>query len=206
MCNKISHNRKMPRKRCIVSHGGLFIVPIVRQNIACLRKRNKRSSFISPANYGFLRFWYPKPALVLATGALFSMSSIPSSDPEPLLRLDAVGHSCLSVSMSVNWTACPPPLVLKTLPLINLVSISPSEASSWCLSTYFWHLDRAFSFGVDTVIALGKIGCMTESRSKLEAGLWSTHFSPPAECERRCIGWTGVPVWGSQRERNKPAS
>ena len=167
--------------------------------------------------------------------------------------------------MSVNCTACPPPLVLKTLPcgwlrknertqeetsvqntvqrvsetgsvinqkenysvqreiharyeiiwslesdcdftLISLVSISPSEASSWCLSTYFWHLDRAFSLGVDTLIALGMIGCMTVSRSKLEAGLWSTHFSPPAECERLCIGWTGRAVWWSQCDKDKPES
>ena len=78
--------------------------------------------------------------------------------------------------------------------LINLVSISPSEASSWCLSTYLWHLDRAFSFGADTLIALGMIGCMTVSRSKLEVGLWSTHFSPPADCERLCLGWTGGAV------------
>lgn len=89
--------------------------------------------------------------------------------------------------------------------LISLVSISPSEASSWCLSTYLWHFDRAFSLGVDTLIALGTIGCMTVSRSKLEAGLWSTHFSPPAECERLCIGWTGggrwwFPVWERQRK------
>lgn len=86
---------------------------------------------------------------------------------------------------------------------INLVSISPSEASSWCLRTYLWHLDRAFSFGVDTLIALGMIGCITVSRSKLEAGLWSTHFSPPAECERLCIGWTGGTVWWSQSEKQK---
>lgn len=89
---------------------------------------------------------------------------------------------------------------------INLVSISPSEASSWCLSTYLWHLDRAFSFGVDTLIALGMIGCITVSRSKLEAGLWSTHFSPPAECERLCIGWTGGTVWWSQGEKQKSGS
>lgn len=167
-----------------------------------------------------------------------------------ILHLSADGHCCFSVSMSVNCTACPPPLVLKTLPwgskekprtnvqkriqvethahreqwktpmwnqnvikskshaqyqiirslksgnftLINLVSISPSEASSWCLSTYLWHLDRAFSFGADTLIALGMIGCMTVSRSKLEVGLWSTHFSPPADCERLCLGWTGGAV------------
>ena len=90
--------------------------------------------------------------------------------------------------------------------LINLVSISPSEASSWCLSTYFWHLDRAFSFGVDTLIALGMIGCMTVSRSKLHVGLWSTHFSPPAECERLCVGWTGGAIWWSQCEKDKPGS
>lgn len=87
--------------------------------------------------------------------------------------------------------------------LINLVSISPSEASSWCLSTYFWHLDRAFSLGVDTLIAFGMIGCKTVSRSKLQGGLWSTHFSPPAECERLCIGWTGRAVWWSHCERGK---
>lgn len=169
----------------------------------------KKSSFICTATQGFLRFWYPTAKLVLAIGALFSVSSIwagPSADPDLLLRLGAVGHSCFSVSMSVNCTACPPPLVLKTLPLINLVSISPSEASSWCLSTYLWHLDRAFSFGVDTLIALGMIGCMTVSRSKLEDGLWSTHFSPPADCERLCVGRTGGAVWWSQCEKDKPGS
>lgn len=90
--------------------------------------------------------------------------------------------------------------------LISLVSISPSEASSWCLSTYLWHLDRAFSLGVDTLIALGMIGCMTVSNSKLEGGLWSTHFSPPAECERLCFGWTGRAFWWSQCEKDKPGS
>lgn len=35
---------------------------------------------------------------------------------EQILHLGAVGHSCFRVSMSVNCTACPPPLVLKTLP------------------------------------------------------------------------------------------
>lgn len=33
-----------------------------------------------------------------------------------ILHLSADGHCCFSVSMSVNCTACPPPLVLKTLP------------------------------------------------------------------------------------------
>lgn len=33
--------------------------------------------------------------------------------------LSAAGFSCLSVSMSVNCTACPPPLVLKTSPWRN---------------------------------------------------------------------------------------
>lgn len=84
--------------------------------------------------------------------------------------------------------------------LMSLVSISPSEASSWCLSTYLWHFDRAFSFGVDTLIELGMIGCITVSRSKFEDGLWSTHFSPPAEWDRLCIGWTGGTVWWPQSE------
>lgn len=90
--------------------------------------------------------------------------------------------------------------------LNSLVSISPSEASSWCLSTYMLHLDRAFSLGVDTLTALGMIGCMTVSNSKLEVGLWSTHFSPPAECERLCMGWTGRAVWWPQGEEDKSES
>ena len=80
--------------------------------------------------------------------------------------------------------------------LISLVSISPSEASSWCVSTYLWHLERAFSLAAATLIALGMIGCMTVPKSKLEGGLWSTHLSPPAECERRWRGRTGVAVCG----------
>lgn len=37
-------------------------------------------------------------------------------DTQLILYLDAVGHSCLSVSTSVKCTACPPALVLKTFP------------------------------------------------------------------------------------------
>lgn len=35
---------------------------------------------------------------------------------EQIQYLDAFEHSCFNVSMSVNCTACPPPLVLKMLP------------------------------------------------------------------------------------------
>lgn len=130
----------------------------------------------------------------------------------------------------MNWTACPPPLVLNTSPwwkakdftynilklhicsahgkpgisthiaqeeltLINLVWISPSDATSWWVRTYLSHLDRAFSLGAVTLMALGRFGCMTVSNSKLVVGLWSTHLSPPAECERLCRGRTGGTVY-----------
>lgn len=147
------------------------------------------------------------------TGTLFSVSfqSIlllssslgPSPDPDLLLRLEAFGHSCFSVSMSVNWTACPPPLVRNTSPLMSLVSISPSEASSWCLSTYLWHFDSAFSLGADTLIALGMIGCITVPKSKFEGGLWSTVLSPPAEWERLWWARIGVAVWCPQLHREE---
>lgn len=85
--------------------------------------------------------------------------------------------------------------------LISLVSISPSDATSWCVSTYLSHLDRTFSLGADTWMALGITGCRTVPRSMLKEGLWSTHFSPPAERERRCSGRTGADVC----RRDKPS-
>lgn len=81
------------------------------------------------------------------------------------------------------------------LTLISLVWISPSEATSWWVRTYLSHLERAFSLGADTLMALGRFGCMTVSRSTLVLGLWSTHLSPPAECERLCRGRTGGTVY-----------
>lgn len=90
--------------------------------------------------------------------------------------------------------------------LISLVFISPSEAISWCVNTYLSHLDRAFSLGAETWIALGMTGCRTVPRSTLEEGLWSTHFSPPAERERRCSGRTGVDVYRAVRKGNKHKS
>lgn len=81
------------------------------------------------------------------------------------------------------------------LTLINLVWISPSDATSWWVRTYLSHLDRAFSLGAVTLMALGRFGCMTVSNSKLVVGLWSTHLSPPAECERLCRGRTGGTVY-----------
>lgn len=128
-------------------------------------------------------------------------------------------RSCFSVSMSVNRTARPPPLVFSTSPyehkdfrastrckherfcfintnlglddsnkrntvfyrpytavalmhtLKSLVLISPSEATSWWVSTYLWHLDRSFSLGERTLMALGMLGCRTVPRSRLEDGV-----------------------------------
>ncbi|KAG7245404.1 hypothetical protein INR49_010855 [Caranx melampygus] len=77
------------------------------------------------------------------------------------------------------------------------------EATSWCVNTYLSHLDRAFSLGADTWMALGMTGCKTVPKSRLEAGLWSTHFSPPADLERRCNGRTGVAVY-TQQEMQQP--
>lgn len=78
--------------------------------------------------------------------------------------------------------------------LMSLVWTSPSEATSWCVSTYLSHFDRAFSLGADTWMELGMTGCKTVPKSRLEVGLWSTHFSAPAERDRRCSGRTGVVV------------
>lgn len=88
------------------------------------------------------------------------------------------------------------------LTLMSLVCISPSEAISWCVNTYLSHFDKAFSLGPFTWMALGMTGCKTVPSSKLEDGLWSTHFSPPAERERRCSGRTGVVVYSYQKENS----
>lgn len=79
----------------------------------------------------------------------------------------------------------------KSITLISCVRISSSEASSWCISTYLSHFARAFSFGEDTSIELGMTGRIIKPRSRLEVGLWSTHFSWP-EQKRRCSGRTGI--------------
>lgn len=89
------------------------------------------------------------------------------------------------------------------LTLISWVRISPSEATSWCVNTYLSHLDSAFSLGADTLMAFGMMGCSTVPRSRLEEGLWSTHFSAPAERDRRCRGRTGVDVWFEHMETLK---
>lgn len=85
--------------------------------------------------------------------------------------------------------------------MISLVSISPSDVTSWCVSTYLSHLDRTFSSGLTTWMAFGMTGCRTVPRSMLEGGLWSTHFSPPALRERRWRGRTGVDVCRTRRRK-----
>lgn len=97
-------------------------------------------------------------------------------------------------AFSIRWRHVPISCS-RALTLISLVCISPSEATSWCVNTYLSHFDRAFSLGADTWMELGMTGCKTVPKSILELGLWSTHFSPPAERERRCNGRTGVDVF-----------
>lgn len=86
--------------------------------------------------------------------------------------------------------------------LISLVSISPSEASSWWVSMYFSHLASAFSFATATVMAWGTCGCMTVSVCTLEAGLWSTHLSP-AERDRLWRGRIGGAFWSGWRRNGE---
>lgn len=74
--------------------------------------------------------------------------------------------------------------------LISLVLISPSETSSWWVNTYLSHLDRSFSVGEHTLMALGMLGCRTVPRSRLEDGVWSRIFFLLEK--RRCSGLTGV--------------
>lgn len=47
------------------------------------------------------------------------------------------------------------------------------------------------------------MGCKMVPKSRLEDGLWSTHFSPPAERERRCRGRTGVVVQWILSDRSR---
>lgn len=92
----------------------------------------------------------------------------------------------------------------KSITFIRCVHISSSEVTSWCVSTYFSHLARAFSLGEDTSMALGMTGCIIVPRSRLKGGLWSTHFSWPEERRRGCGTCTGS--WTFNRRQNSTPS
>lgn len=82
------------------------------------------------------------------------------------------GFSCLSVSISVNWTACPPPLVLNTSP---------------------WWRAKDFN-STETKKRLSK----TTRKGKLPWLAWSQSPHPrplPGESKRTCHTWRELSRW-----------